>query len=45
MSRATARKAAMRKAHARREDNRRPAGSELLGVIRKRIRAERKAAR
>jgi len=39
------RKAAARKAHARREDNRRPKGSELLSVIRKRERAARKANR
>lgn len=40
-----ARKLAMARAHAARRDNRRAAGAELLGVQRKRVRQERKAAR
>jgi hypothetical protein len=40
----TARKAAMRKAHARREDNRRPAESERLSTIRKRAKADAQPA-
>lgn len=40
MSRHSERKAAARKAHAERRDNRRPAGSERLSVIRKRAKAE-----
>jgi hypothetical protein len=38
-------KYARRRAHALRQDNRRPAGSERLSVIRKREKAARKAAK